>query len=78
MVTDHDSSDNAISTTPHLSVEREPTIVTSVMPRGYEQFLGIIWFYEEDVELNIMIYRERLIEHLAYCGGLNLFWIVIL
>ena len=77
LVTEHDTANVASDSKTMLSIEREPTIITSVMPAGFEAFLGIIWFYEEDVEMNINIYRERWLEHLAYVAGLNLFWFII-
>jgi len=39
--------------------------------------MGVVWFYEDDVELNINVHRERWAEHLAFVAGLNLFWIMI-
>ena len=57
-------------------IEREPTIVSATIGKSHP-FLGIVWFYEEDVELNIIVHRERWAEHLAFVGGLNLFWIMI-
>jgi len=32
---------------------------------------------EEDVELKINVYRERMIEAIAYAGGLNIFWLML-
>jgi len=57
-------------------IEKEPTIVSASIGTAHP-FLGIVWFYEEDVELHINVHRERWAEHLAYIGGLNLFWIML-
>lgn len=57
-------------------IEQEPTIVAANIGSAHP-FLGIVWFYEDDVELNINVKRENWPEHLAYVGGLNLFWIML-
>jgi len=61
----------------HLQIEKEPIVHTATFPAGYEQFLGQIYVQEESVKMNINVYRERWIEHLAFIGGLNMFWIFI-
>jgi hypothetical protein len=40
--------------------------------------LGTVWIHEDDIENNIIVYREKLMEHLAFIGGLNAFWIAFM
>ena len=41
------------------------------------KLLGEITIYEQNLEMNVYVYREGLIEHLALLGGINLFWIIV-
>ena len=43
------------------------------MPR----LLGEVEIYEENLQLEIYIFREGWVEHLALLGGINIFWIIL-
>ena len=59
-------------------MERDPEVFTVDIPKGtFPTLLGVIWMYEENLQMDIKIYREKWIEHLAYAAGINLFWIII-
>ena len=41
----------------------------------YPEHLGKLYIEEDDWQTDIHVYRERWMDHLAYIGGINLFWI---
>ena len=40
--------------------------------------IGYMWINEDETRAEIVIYREHWAKHLAYGGGLNIFWLTIL
>ena len=60
-----------------LQIEHEPHIQTFVPRSGLPKLLGEVEIYEENLQLNVYIYRQGWVELLAIVGGVNLFWITI-
>jgi len=59
-----------------VQMENDPDFLVDT-PSSDPALIGNIWINYQNLEKDIFIYRERWIEHIAYIGGLNLFWLIV-
>lgn len=59
-----------------VQMENDPDFLVDT-PSSDPGLIGNIWINYQNLEKDIFIYRERWIEHIAYIGGMNLFWVIV-
>ena len=59
-----------------VKMENDPDFLVDT-PSSDPGLIGNIWINYQNLEKDIFIYRERWIEHIAYIGGMNLFWVIV-
>jgi len=75
-VVEVDSSNTPGLATKTVQMENDPDFLVDE-PSADPALIGNIWINYQNLEKDIFIYRERWIEHIAYIGGMNLFWVII-
>lgn len=78
-VIETDSTGNRKKIRNQLSITKDPLIFSANTgpDPSLKTLLGTIWIHEDDLVDNILIFHERWIEHIAFIGGLNVFWLMI-
>jgi len=75
-VVEVDSSNHPGLPVKSVQMENEPDFLVDT-PSTDPGLIGNIWINYQNLEKDIFIYRERWIEHIAYIGGMNLFWVIV-
>lgn len=78
-VIESDSSGSKNLIRNQLSITKDPLIFSANTgsDANLKTLLGTIWVHEDDLVDNILIFREKWIEHIAFIGGLNIFYLLV-
>ena len=75
---EYDKYNEKIDHNRSLSIEKSPKIMTKLELQTVRTHMGSFYMQEEDVAMDIYVWREPMMQHLAFIGGLNFFWSMIM